>query len=166
VRCSAKEPRANGVPVPEFDVPKAVAQAGVCDVLAAGGVRRSTGRKVVTESQRQRESCASLDLCGANAYCSISSSLIWSAEECGAEIVKYVPACRAHHPGDLCALGKVCPAWRGQNLACAACRRYGPACDVGSSILNHSRAGCSPTRVTHIHKEWLQTFVNIMRSAH
>jgi len=49
------------------------------------------GRKVVTESQRQRESCASLDLCGANAYCSISSPLIWSAEECGAEIVKYVP---------------------------------------------------------------------------
>jgi len=97
VRCSAKEPRANGVPVPEFDVPKAFAQAGVCEVLAAGGVRRSTGRKVVTESQRQRESCASL----ANACCSISSSLIWSAEECGAEIVKYVPACRAHHPSAL-----------------------------------------------------------------
>ncbi len=62
MRCSAKEPRANGVLVPDFDVPKAVAQAGVCEVLAAGGVRRSTGRKVVTASQRQREGLLDLKL--------------------------------------------------------------------------------------------------------
>ena len=54
-------------------------------MLAAGCARRSAKREVVTESQGQRQGCAFLVLCGAYAWCSILSSLIWPAEDCGAE---------------------------------------------------------------------------------
>ncbi len=116
-------------------------------MLAAGGVRRSTGRTVVTGSQWQREACAFLVLCGANAWCSILSSVIWSAEDCGAGLVENLSACRAHHPGDLYALGNFCPASRGQNLACAACRRHGPTCDVVLEVVVRTmQTGQTPIR--------------------
>ncbi len=116
-------------------------------MLVAGGVRRSTGRKVVTELQWQREGCAFLVLCGANAWCSILSSLIWSAEDCGAELVENLSAYRTHHPGDLYAVGKFSPASCGQNLACAACRRHGPACDVVSEVVVRTmQTGQTPIR--------------------
>ncbi len=116
-------------------------------MLAAGGVRGSTGGKVMTESQWQREGRAFVILCGANAWCSILSSLIWSAEDCGAELVANLSACRVHHAEDLFALGNFCPASCGQNLACAACRRYGPACDVVLEVVVRTmQAGQTPIR--------------------
>ncbi len=137
----------NGEPVPRIGSAQGYGQAGVCEMLAAGGVRRSTGRTVVTGSQWQREGCASLVLCGANVWCSILSSLIWSAEDCGAELVENLSAYRAHHPRDLYALGKFCPASCGQNLACAACRRSGPACDVVLDVVvRTTQTGQTPIR--------------------
>jgi len=61
--------------------------------------------------------------------------------------------CRAHHPGDLYALDNFGPASCGQSLACAACRRHGPACDVVLEVVvrtNAERVDPDPAYRRHI----------------
>jgi len=77
--------------------------------------RARGGDSVVEAAGRSHVFC----LYSTNAWCSISRSLLWSAEEVVCNLA-------STYPGYLCALGKSCPAWPGQSLACAACRWYGP----------------------------------------